>query len=638
MGWNQTFLFLALAATAASSLVGSGTSLQLNGIDYFVSPFSQGKVTNGSVAINTRQNQLGFVPATVIAGDLYTESTLQSLFLNWSAVDDVWQPAFLETIFVFNFAKLTNKNHNYHDGVSSSVFPLQVTHKIPSGPYFLNVHTGEVHPAYRLYDDFAGAFTQSLLQRPDGRFQTLSAQVPAAASITIGVPSRLYFTKTEAKPLAGVRIGVKDIFSLAGVKKGCGNRAWYHLYPVANRTGTAMQNLIDKGAIIVGVQKTSQFANGETPTADWVDYHSPFNPRGDGYQDPATSSAGAGSSIASYEWLDLAVGSDTGGSIRGPATVQGIFGNRPSHGLVSLDNVMPLSPKLDTPGFLARDPSLWNAANAALYRDKYTFFGHQAPRYPKKLYLLDFPAGNTSHAPILQNFVSKLAKFLDTSPTDIELNKEWERTRPASAGDQSLAQLLNTTYAAIISKDQAKLVREPFYRDYAAVHDGRLPFVNPVPLERWTWGDSQPSSLLSDAVRNKTLFMDWFNGNILPPSSDPLTCSSGLLLHVDGSADFISRNRYISPPVPPFGFSNSQISVFAETPDSVFPLGQVPVFSSITNHTEYLPVTIDVVAAKGCDGLIARLAEDLVAAGILTVPRVGAGIEGGEILMRRYFM
>lgn len=171
-----------------------------------------------------------------------------------------------------------------------------------------------------------------------------------------------------------------------------------------------------------------------------------------------------------------------------------------------------------------------------------------------------------------------------------------------------------------------------------AIHDGRLPFVNPVPLARWTWGDSQPSSLLSDAVRNKTLFMDWFNGNILPPSSDPLTCSSGLLLHVDGSADFISRNRYINPPVPPFGFSNSQISVFAETPDSVFPLGQVPVFSSITNHTEYLPVTIDVVAAKGCDGLIARLAEDLVAAGILTVPRVGAGIEGGEILMRRYFV
>ncbi|MFW2516840.1 amidase family protein, partial [Aliarcobacter butzleri] len=84
----------------------------------------------------------------------------------------------------------------------------------------------------------------------------------------------------------------------------------------------------------MGLQKASQFANGEVATADWVDYHAPFNPRGDGYRDASSSSSGAGASIASYEWLDLAIGSDTGGSIRGPATVQGLFGNRPTHGLV----------------------------------------------------------------------------------------------------------------------------------------------------------------------------------------------------------------------------------------------------------------------------------------------------------------
>src|SRR5687767_15981396 len=76
---------------------------------------------------------------------------------------------------------------------------------------------------------------------------------------------------------------------------------------------------------------------------DWVSQLAPFNPRGDGYQDPSSSSSGAGASIAAYEWLDIAIGSDTGGSIRGPAGVQGLFGNRPSTGLVSLDNVMPLS-------------------------------------------------------------------------------------------------------------------------------------------------------------------------------------------------------------------------------------------------------------------------------------------------------
>lgn len=86
--------------------------------------------------------------------------------------------------------------------------------------------------------------------------------------------------------------------------------------------------------------KTSQFANGESATADWVDYHSPFNARGDGYSDPSSSSSGPGAGIGAYEWLDLALGSDTGGSVRNPAQVNGAYGNRPTHGLVTLDNVV----------------------------------------------------------------------------------------------------------------------------------------------------------------------------------------------------------------------------------------------------------------------------------------------------------
>lgn len=70
-------------------------------------------------------------------------------------------------------------------------------------------------------------------------------------------------------------------------------------------------------------------------------------------------------------------------------------------------------------------------------------------------------------------------------------------------------------------------------------------------------------------------------------------------------------------------------------PDSVFPIGEAPFYSNITNHEEYLPVTIDILAAKGCDGLIVKLAQDLVAAGILPVPETGGTIDGGDILMKR---
>ena len=223
----------------------------------------------------------------------------------------------------------------------------------PPGPYLL-APTGDLYQPWRLYGDSEGAFTQPLIVSPaaDGTYNELPATVAGIDAPGVAVPSRLYYTKTADKPLAGVRTGIKDIYDIAGVRTSDGNRAYYALYPPRNATALVVQQLIDAGAILVGKMKTSQFANGEVATADWVDYHEPFNPRGDGYQDTSSSSSGPGSGAGSYPWLDLTLGSDTGGSIRGPSQVQGVFGNRPTHGLVDLTGVMPLAPELDTAGFL----------------------------------------------------------------------------------------------------------------------------------------------------------------------------------------------------------------------------------------------------------------------------------------------
>lgn len=626
----KAFAFLTLAGAAVADLVTTGASLKLDDVYYFVSPFSQGKPSNASPDLKTLPRAFGFTPITVVA-ETVASHDLTSLFSNWTAQDDVWQPAFLNAIFL---AGAGSKSTYARGNTTSAVLPLSKLASIPSGPYFLDTTTGEVHQAFRLYPDFAGAFSESLLQTPDGTFQTLSAQVPASASLTVGVPSRLYFTPTPEKPLAGVRVGVKDIYSLAGVKGSNGNRAWYGLYPPAAKTGTAIQNLIDAGAVVVGFQKPSQFANGETATADWVDYHAPFNPRGDGYNDPSSSSSGAGASVASYEWLDIAVGSDTGGSIRGPSGVQGLFGNRPSHDLVNLDEVMPLSPTLDTPGFLTRDPRIWDAAQKALYRENYTSFAGAEVVYPKTVYTLGFPSDETPAGQMLNKFAASLAAFLDTNVTEFNLTEAWASTGPESAKGLSLTEVLGATYATLITKEQTALVRDPFYADYAAAHDGRRPFVNPVPLARWAWGDTQPASALDDAKANKTLFMDWFNTAVLAPT--PSSCSSGFLLYVGSAGTASPRNAYLeAPSTPPLGFSNGRLSVFSGAPDHVFPVGQVGSVSAITNHTEMLPVTVDVMAARGCDGLIARLALDLVKEGLVVVPQVGAGLDGGEILMRR---
>lgn len=372
---------------------------------------------------------------------------------------------------------------------------------IPQGPYFISSN-GDLYQAYRLYADTEGAFTQPLAPYDVSRgiYSALPVTIPGIDAPGVAVPSRLYYRKTASKPLAGVRFGIKDIYDIAGVRTSDGNRAFYQLYPPRNTTALPVQRLIDAGAILVGKTKTSQFANGEVATADWVDYHESFNPRGDGYQDTSSSSAGSGSAEGSYPWLDITLGSDTGGSIRGPSQVQGVYGNRPSHGLVPLTGTMPLAPELDTAGLLfvkptgtrlplandsrCRDPAIWAAAAKVLYQNALPFF----PKFPPKLQTIGFPTlGEVASDPtvaeanvVLLAFLAKLEDFLNLKSSPLNYTSLWnqKKTDPSLP---PLSVLLNRTYPTFISKEQTKNVRTPFYADYGAFHDGRLPFVDPVP-------------------------------------------------------------------------------------------------------------------------------------------------------------
>lgn len=289
-------LILGLSVVSAQ-LTGTGVSILLNDINYFISPFTAGTISVEQSALSSIDTVYGLAPVTVVR-DAIDEASLPELFANWTSTDDVFQDGFSTTVLLGGQADAIPTSRSEADGAESRILQLG-SENIPSGPYFLEAATGDLYPVYRLYHDFSGAFTKSLLQTPNGTFQPLSAHIASSATATISVPSRLYFNRTAEKPLAGVRIGVKDVYQLAGARSSFGSRTWYDFYQASRFTGPAVQSLIDAGAQIVGLQKASQFANGERATAEWVDYHSPFNPRGDGYQDSSSSSAGAGSSIAS---------------------------------------------------------------------------------------------------------------------------------------------------------------------------------------------------------------------------------------------------------------------------------------------------------------------------------------------------
>lgn len=554
---------LSLTAYATALVSPAGHTVVVNGITYYAAPEPVSIISATADQLKSAATTgVDLIPLTVMEdkSSSFTSAVFRSLAGNYTASDDVFNIGFLQAVYLKHSGtapatvkyplgaalteygtKLFMSARAYQSSVEAQGYSITGWRtELPAGPYFMSTSTGEVYQAYRLYSDVQGAFTEGLKPNTDGSFSVLSASVSGVQSVTIGVPSKLYFTKTAAKPLAGVRVGIKDIYDIAGVKTSCGNRAYFDLYPARSKTATAVQNLIDAGAVVVGKMKTSQFANGESATSDWVDYHCPFNPRGDGYQDPSSSSSGPGAGIAAYEWLDLTLGSDTGGSIRGPSGVNGCYGNRPSTGLVSLDNTMPLSSDMDTAGFLVRDPLLWHTAAKAMYKDN---INSNFTSFPSKILTTGFPTSATSEAAtILLDFLTKLSTFLNATTSALDINTLWASTRPAEASGNSLAQFMGAVYPILISRQQYRLLTLPFYSDYAAAHDGRRPFINPVPLTRWAYGQSFPATAEEQALANKTVFTDWWNSNVVLKSES--SCSESILLYPGASGSPNYRNTY----------------------------------------------------------------------------------------------
>lgn len=90
-----------------------------------------------------------------------------------------------------------------------------------------------------------------------------------------------------------------------------GSRSYTRLYGTQTETADTVRALIDLVAVIVGTTKLGAYAGSEVPPEKCVDYFPPWNSRGDGYQGPSGSSSGAGSSVASYNWIDIGIGTDS---------------------------------------------------------------------------------------------------------------------------------------------------------------------------------------------------------------------------------------------------------------------------------------------------------------------------------------
>lgn len=146
--------------------------------------------------------------------------------------------------------------------------------------------------------------------RGDHEYTTVNVANHGLRSLGIVVRSRINTPKTTEQPLAGMRIAIKDIFALRGIRSSLGNRAYYSYSRPANVTAECVTALTSLGAELIGKTYMSAFALMEHPTQS-IECEVPFNPRADGYQLVAGSSGGSASAVASYDWLDFALGTDS---------------------------------------------------------------------------------------------------------------------------------------------------------------------------------------------------------------------------------------------------------------------------------------------------------------------------------------
>ena len=150
-------------------------------------------------------------------------------------------------------------------------------------------------------------------------------------------------------PLHGVPVGIKDIIDVAGLPTTCHSKVLFD--NLATADAVCVGKLRQAGAIVMGKLSTHEFAIGG-PSFDlpWPPARNPWNRD----HHPGGSSSGSGAGV-SAGFFPMALGTDTGGSVRNPASACGIVGLKPTYGLVSRRGVFPLSFTLDHVGPMTRD-------------------------------------------------------------------------------------------------------------------------------------------------------------------------------------------------------------------------------------------------------------------------------------------
>jgi len=211
--------------------------------------------------------------------------------------------------------------------------------------------------------------------------------------------------------LEGKSFVLKDIFDVKGFKTGFGNPAWLNTHPLATHTNSSVERLLHAGASLRGKSHCDEltynlFGNN-------FHYGTPINSTSPLRMTGGSSSGSAAAVCA--DLVDFSIGSDTGGSVRAPASFCGLFGIRPTHGSISLDNSCGLAPSFDTLGWFSKDASLLRQIGSILL-PQVNNVTTSNPSSPKLVFLKEaFDVIHPEVADILYQQFSKYGAFTEVS-------------------------------------------------------------------------------------------------------------------------------------------------------------------------------------------------------------------------------
>ncbi|KAI1411459.1 amidase [Hypoxylon sp. FL1857] len=557
-------------------------------------------------------------------GETISRSALQDFRTNVLDRDDVFQPVFFSNVVFYGSERGdvtlepdALEELNAWNTKTQTFVSGKRNVAVAPGPYVLS--KGKTWQPWRVYYDSSSIFMTTVKPSPDatGSLAVLDASHGGTDGRVI-VPSRCYYNPTKSQPLAGARITVKDNIDIAGHKTTLCNRAWADLYPEKTKTAACIQVLIDAGAVIVGKVKLQAMIMREEPL-ECVEYTAPFNPRADGYQVPSGSSHASAAGIASYDWLDFSVGSDTNGSGRKPASYNGCFSIRPSTGIMDTSGVVGQFPQFDMPVFFGRDISRFSKFISVWYGSSPML---RAPsNLPVKiLYPLDFlPTTNDAQTKLIDKFVKGLESTLGVSRTEVSLADLWKQDLPDGPEHSDIAEYLYLAGGYPYYRDSYYDLAK--FRDEYEEKFGKPPFVQRA--MRWQWDIAKTITVeeRNKYWRRSEVYRHWLLDRVFHADSKKFT--TVMIFPIEAG-----KPNYRESDIPPFailpGFASLNMAPMMRAPEITAPVGDIPYDSWVTQRQERLPIAVSVIGSPGADLILADLVEKgMKGAGLPTQVKTG---------------